>query len=240
MGSECFRLDPQMMPASRKRPATKAEQRKVSVERILDAALNRFVTRGYYSTSVDDIAKDAGVTKGAVYFYFESKGAVLLALLDEIEDLIIGGLMARLKAAGPTAQDQLVAAIHSQGAIAADRSKYLILFTTALVEFSGTDDPIEHRLRQIYSRLTDTLEAVVVHGQKTGEFSAEVRARELAAIVLALEHGTLLEWYFRSEELDGAELVRAARTILLRGLTRSETAPQKKRSRTSKTSKRES
>jgi AcrR family transcriptional regulator len=223
------------MPAPKKRASTKAEQRRVSIERILDAALNRFLSRGYHATTVDDIAKDAGVTKGAVYFYFESKSAVLLALLDEIEGLVVDGLLARLEGAGPTAQDQLVAAIHSQGAIAADRSRYLILFTIALVEFAGTDDPIERRLLSIYTRLHKAIEKIIVRGQRTGEFSANVRAREFAAIVLALEHGTLLEWYFRSAELDGVELVRAARSVLLGGvLPPKQKKPVKKASRDAK------
>lgn len=37
-------------------------------------------------------------------------------------------------------------------------------------------------------------------------------------MVLALEHGTLLEWYFRSNQLSGPELVRTARTLLLQGM----------------------
>lgn len=225
------------MPAPKKRPSTKTEQRRVSIERIIDAALNRFLSRGYHATSVDDIAKEAGVTKGAVYFYFESKSAVLLALLDEIEGLVVDGLLARLEEAGPTAQDQLVAAIHSQGAIAADRSRYLILFTIAMVEFSGTDDPIERRLQSIYGRFNEAMEKIVVRGQRTGEFSASIRARELTAIVLALEHGTMLEWYFRSGKLDGAELVRAARTVLLSGVTLQK-QPVKKRARPTKPAKR--
>jgi AcrR family transcriptional regulator len=228
------------MPAPRKRPSTKAEQRRVSIERILDAALGRFLSRGYHSTSVDDIAKDAGVTKGAVYFYFESKSAVMFALLDEIEGLVVEGLLARLEKAGPSAQDQLVAAIHSQGAIAADRSRYLILFTIAMVEFAGTGDPIEQRLRAVYARFQEAIEKIAVRGQRTGEFSANVRARELTAIILALEHGTLLEWYFRSGTLDGAELVRAARTVLLGGVMQKKTAAAKKRARPVKTVRRPS
>ena len=43
-------------------------------------------------------------------------------------------------------------------------------------------------------------------------------AKELSSIVIALEHGTLLEWYLRPSEMNGGELVRAARTVLLRGI----------------------
>lgn len=42
-------------------------------QRILDAALDVFGERGYRGASVDDVAAAAGVTKGAVYYYFEDK-----------------------------------------------------------------------------------------------------------------------------------------------------------------------
>ena len=42
-------------------------------QRILDAAIQVFGERGYRGASVDDVAAAAGVTKGAVYYYFEDK-----------------------------------------------------------------------------------------------------------------------------------------------------------------------
>ena len=50
-------------------------------ERLLDAAAALFVRLGYDKTSVSDIAREAGVSKGAVYLAFESKDALFEALL---------------------------------------------------------------------------------------------------------------------------------------------------------------
>ncbi len=51
--------------------------------RILQAAEASFAERGYDITSVDSICLAAGVSKGAFYHHFPSKGAVFVALLDE-------------------------------------------------------------------------------------------------------------------------------------------------------------
>jgi len=48
----------------------KSEKRK---EEILEAALKCFNKKGYYRTSIDEIAHKTGLTKGAVYYYFKSK-----------------------------------------------------------------------------------------------------------------------------------------------------------------------
>lgn len=50
-------------------------------ERILDAMATLIVRYGYDKTSVNDIAKEAGISKGAVYLHFESKDVLLQRLI---------------------------------------------------------------------------------------------------------------------------------------------------------------
>lgn len=49
---------------------------------ILDAAQELFMAQGFEETSVTDIVKKIGVAQGTFYYYFESKDAVLSAVLD--------------------------------------------------------------------------------------------------------------------------------------------------------------
>ncbi len=50
-------------------------------DEILDAALTLFETQGFAATTVEQIARQAGLSKGAVYLYFPSKDAVLEGLV---------------------------------------------------------------------------------------------------------------------------------------------------------------
>lgn len=50
-------------------------------QRILDAAADLFLHYGYDKTTVSDIARRAGVSKGAIYLHFDSKDALLEALI---------------------------------------------------------------------------------------------------------------------------------------------------------------
>jgi len=61
------------------------------------------------------------------------------------------------------------------------------------------------------------IEGLIGDGQKAGSIRADVPARELAAIVLATNDGTFLEWFRRSASLRGRELTRALRVVLLSG-----------------------
>jgi AcrR family transcriptional regulator len=205
-------------PIKKKRASTKREQRDVSTEKILNSALHLFVSRGYRSTTVDDIAKACELTKGAVYFYFPSKAAILLALLDEVEDVIVGKMVARVAQAGPKAADKLIALLHSGAGTGTEKPELIVLFILMLLEFNGVDSDLEQRVKAIYGRICLAIEELVHSGRVAGEFRTDMDTHEISAIVMALYNGTFMEWYCRPKYLRGRELVRAAREIALSGI----------------------
>ncbi|GHO47902.1 TetR/AcrR family transcriptional regulator [Ktedonospora formicarum] len=52
-------------------------------EQILDAAMRVFVEKGFVRATNKDVAREAGITPGLIYYYFENKEAVLQAVLEE-------------------------------------------------------------------------------------------------------------------------------------------------------------
>jgi AcrR family transcriptional regulator len=206
------------MTALAARPATKRKQREASTERLLGAALSRFVGQGFRHTTVEQVADDAGLTKGSVYFYFKGKDAVLTALLDRVEQVVVDDMIARVSAAGPDAADKLVAFVHGQARLGVERWEHVLLLILMSLEFAGRGGPIEDRTRAIYVRMYRTIEDVIALGKRQGAFRDDLRTREQAAIVMAGHDGTFLEWYRRGADFDGAELVRALRTATLGGL----------------------
>ena len=66
--------------------------RKESAGQIAEAALTLFARQGFYSTSVDQIAKEAGVSKGLIYNYFKNKEDLLRHIVEsaiEIGDHLV-------------------------------------------------------------------------------------------------------------------------------------------------------
>lgn len=61
-------------------------------ENILKAALSMYTKKGYYKTTVDDIAEEAGVSTGIAYRYFRNKKDLLLSVIsygaDNIESIV--------------------------------------------------------------------------------------------------------------------------------------------------------
>jgi AcrR family transcriptional regulator len=61
----------------------RSERRAQTRARLLEAAARVYARRGFDGATVDEVASEAGLTKGAVYDHFGSKEKLLLALLDE-------------------------------------------------------------------------------------------------------------------------------------------------------------
>lgn len=108
---------------------------------ILDAARACFLERGYHATKVSDIAASCGLSKGAVYFHFESKRAVLLALV-EVEFERASDIFA---AAESAAGDPIAVAF------------------AAFVDFLGASDDPRHRFFLLTGELAMHDEALRVH-----------------------------------------------------------------------------
>ena len=198
---------------------TKHAQREASIEALLHAALGLFVSQGYEQTTVEMIAVRAGLSKGSVYFYFDSKEGLLYALFDGINKVIIGRMLETLSAAGPTAKDKIAAFVNGQAELGVSDPDRVMLLILISLEFHGRGGRIEERAREIYAQMYAALEDVIRMGRGSGDFSDHLPVKEQAAIIVAGHDGTFLEWYRRRTEFDGYELVRALRISMLAGLT---------------------
>jgi AcrR family transcriptional regulator len=65
------------------KPSIRDEQRALTRARLLDAARQVFAQRGYHAASLDEIAREAGATTGAIYSNFAGKEELFLALFED-------------------------------------------------------------------------------------------------------------------------------------------------------------
>ena len=174
--------------------------------RILEVAAEAFADRGYAGTSLSEVLKASGVTKGGFYFHFPSKEALALATLRHKQEQWAGAVMASVLQ-HPGAIDQLEAMVealcdlHEQ-----DRSCRAI---SRLCTELGDEHP---ELRpQLGTQLTtwmDMVAAVVRKGQDEGVIRPEVEPAVAAEIAV----GSFIGLETVSEMLTGrSDLRRRAR-----------------------------
>jgi AcrR family transcriptional regulator len=79
-------------------------------DELLDAALDEFIAKGFDAARIEDIARRAGLSKGAVYLYFTGKEDLLRALIEREVAPVLGRVKTIAKAAGdPRATLTLIA-----------------------------------------------------------------------------------------------------------------------------------
>lgn len=136
---------------------------------ILRAARGVFIEQGYLAARVEDVAKRARLSKGAVYFYFESKRAIFDALVEEEHAHTVRFL-------AEAEQDMRPAAVKLMDL----GRKYLDYFAglkspprffLVMSEMSIRDEDIRTRVNSIHQRFVDGIARVVAQGIEEGIFA---------------------------------------------------------------------
>jgi AcrR family transcriptional regulator len=189
---------------------SRAEQAARNRALVLDAARRVFLSRGYHGATLEQIADEAGFSKGVVYSQFDSKADMFLALLEAriaerasenarlAESLRGGGLPALL--------DHL-----ARGDKATPG--WLLLVTEFRVH-AARDAELSRRYAAAHARTIDelarVLETISAHD---GEEPA-VAPRRLAELMLALSAGSTLEQAASPDALGGDQLAALLAQVL--------------------------
>lgn len=155
---------------------------------LLSAALRVFARRGYREASVDEIAAEAGYSKGAVYWHFSGKAELLLTLLDERVDIPMREKVALL-ASAPVEQDMSVEASKTFARLGADEREALMLereYATLALRDPELGARYVERQSELRRSLGTAMEARARH---LGTPDLGVPAEDVARIVMAIIAG---------------------------------------------------
>ena len=196
------------------------DRRHASIEAVLSAARDLFVAQGYEYTSMSQIAARAGLTKGAVYFYFKDKAELLERLLDEANAVSFQSIMKVMEEHAHSPSTQLLSFVNTTAEIGVQNRDQMLLPVLMAVEFAASRHPIADRVRKIYAAWTSALEEVVRAGQAQGEFSTELDPTSTAITLVGIVDGLLLQWHRLHEDIDGPLLARTARQMVMNAVTK--------------------
>src|SRR5438477_3615946 len=138
---------------------------------ILEAALACFSEKGFAASRMEDIARRAGISKGTIYLYFESKEAVFKALAQRVVGSRIADIAALVQAfEGPT-PDLLRLVLGKVGSIVSS-GDVAVLPRMVLAEAGNFPELAQTWRREVVDRGLALWEAIIRRGQARGEFNA--------------------------------------------------------------------
>ncbi len=189
-----------------------SEERK---DQILEAATRVFTQRGFDEARMDDIVAEAGLSKGALYWYFESKEALITAIVDRVFDWE-SAHMREIIASDETAPRKIEALIEIT---VQDLGKMKPLMPI-LFEFwslSLRKESVNQAIKRYYQRFLDLIEPVIQQGIAAGDFRPMNVSRAAITFVAVFE-GTMLMWAYFPDRVEFEEQFKITLDILLQGL----------------------
>lgn len=161
-------------------------------ERILFAAKQLFAEKGYNSTSVMDILREAGVNAGSMYHVFPGKQDVLLAVLDMYHQGIEPMLLAPVWNAEPDPIERVFALLESyRQRLVITECTYGCPIGSIALELHEPDPPVRELLASNFDAWVAAVEACFV--EAGSRLPALVDRRKLAVMALtSMEGGVML------------------------------------------------
>ncbi|GGS78643.1 TetR family transcriptional regulator [Planobispora rosea] len=182
-------------------------------QRLLGEATRLFAERGFESTSVQEIVSAAGVTKGAMYHYFDSKDDLLHEIYARVLRLQTDRLNHFAGAPGPVAERLHAAAADVVRTTVDNLDDSKIFFRSMHLLAPDTRKTVRAERRVYHERFRD----LVTEGQREGVFRDDIPADIVVDFFFGSVHH-LGTWYSPEGPLSGAELGTHFADLLLTSL----------------------
>ena len=200
-------------PKQRRAPAKRPQE-------ILEAALEQFVETGFAGTRLDDVAKRAGLSKAAIYLYFEDKTALFKGVVQHAVGNNIGQMEAMLAGhRGPVAP--LLPRILEFMADRIEHSPMAAVAKLVLAESRAFPEIGRFYLKEVIGRGLPLMEGLISRGITQGEFrqvDAFMTVRSMIGpMLLAILWRTVFE-PIGAEKLDVRALARHHADLMLHAL----------------------
>jgi AcrR family transcriptional regulator len=213
----------------KRRRKTQAERREETRDLVLDAAARAFAENGFHGTSLEQIAEEAGFSRGAVYYNFADKEELFLELLDRrcaerTQDLreVFAGTPEDVEA---TSRQAALAADHALDAMTGDpewRALYLEFLAHA-----ARDPAFRHRFSKRSAEMRSALEEVVVERTRHLAGALDMEPEQLAVVIDALGTGLWAHHMLHGARAVPPDLFSKALALLVDGIgARAGIAPQ--------------
>lgn len=204
------------MPST-KRPRPSQPRAIATRAAIVRGAGKAFVKLGYAAASLAAIGKETKISNGALYFHFETREAVALAVLDEYQSIV------REMVAAEVARER--SALETLMGISFSFAKLIqrdVVVQAGLVLSTERSNLPASASREAFDTWVSHISASIVTGQEQGDVRGDVDAHALSELISATFTGIQLMSATVSKHRDLIERVHSSWTILLPAIVSAE------------------
>lgn len=182
---------------------------------IVEAAIRVFAQHGFDAATIDDIARMAGLSKGGLYWHFNSKDDILAAILIQLFDQELAVLQELMTAEGTVAVR--LRRLVTESLVNVLQLEPLLPVMLEFYALATRHTNVRQFLQQYYRRYHQLLANLFEQGFADGEFHHGT-AEAAALLLIAQLEGLGLIWAITPELVQLADQAEVAVDLLLRGL----------------------
>lgn len=195
------------------RPSVKEERS----QQIIEAALKVFAEQGFHEATMDEIADEAGLSKGSLYWYFKGKDKIISTLLQWFFE----SEYSKIEEWSSTGVDTREILDRTAEMVIEDVHK-IRMFMPVMFEFislSFRNQTVGKALRESLYGFIDNLTPVFKAGVDAGTF-VKTDPRDLVFAFGSLIEGSILVWSYDMKNIDFAEMTRTSVQLYLDGISK--------------------
>jgi AcrR family transcriptional regulator len=198
---------------------TSKEQKQLKKIHIIKAASQVFAKKGFSGTVMADIAVQAGIGKGTVYEYFDSKEDLFFAVFEWFAQETETAAKVSISALRGSASERLTVLSESVMQAWFDMKDLftLVMEFWAASASSQMKQRFKGYFRQAYEDFRAIVAALVREGIQHGEFQEDIVPESVAAALVGTWDALLLQAWF-DDTFDPLTTARNYVTVLIRGL----------------------
>jgi len=188
--------------------------------KILDSAEKMFAKFGFQGATLDDVAKEAGLTKGAVYWHFSSKQDLYLALCERSLRRLLRGLPEQIQEifSSPDVKDKLKNFFADQFAACEKEGGQRPMLFFEFIS-SGRNDSIRKKLCDSFSELFEETARILRKLQSERLINDEVDAHDLSIALHSFVNGVVLMWLIAPNQVSFPTLAETMSEMILNGIS---------------------
>ena len=161
---------------------------------LMDAGLRIFGKKGYAAARLSEIASEAGVTRGAVYWHFGSKKELMFAILREMANPYIALALEVLESDAEPHVKIRVSTLRVMEAM--ERTGLFLTHEQMVLRFMAEhpDEFREHQVEMLWSmrKVIRLFKRTIREAQDTGKIRADVDANVIAGTFMAVMRGSAI------------------------------------------------
>ena len=167
-------------------------------DRILLSAEKLFAERGFYLTTLDEIARSANLAKGTIYLHFKNKRELFISVIEKKLDILLKKIKEGIKAGiSPAEKIKKATQVHL-GFLEKNRNFFKILQGLSGESKKEMEKELTERILKKNAKYLRIIQYLIQRAIDKKEIKP-LNTRKLAVILVGIVHGLTLNWISQDE-----------------------------------------